>query len=307
MLSLLCVLMVQCADTGELATRVETLEFHVGRLQAITVPADLQEEKTARLARLRKSLAAGAEESAPVPLPRAHAHNDYRHERPLLDALRHGFCSVEADVFLVDDKLLVGHGRAELRPERTLEALYLEPLKERVRANGGRVYPGGPEFTLLIDVKSEAKATYRVLSRVLAGYAEMLTRGRDGQVTQGAVTAIVSGNRAKSLIEADSPRYAAIDGRLADLASTKPAALVPLISDNWNNHFRWRGHGPMPEAERRKLGAITAQAHQAGRRVRFWATPEAASVWAELHAAGVDLINTDDLPGLREFLLEKLP
>jgi hypothetical protein len=45
--------------------------------------------------------------AAPVPLTRAHAHNDYLHARPLFDALDHGFCSVEADVWLVDGKLLV--------------------------------------------------------------------------------------------------------------------------------------------------------------------------------------------------------
>ena len=38
--------------------------------------------------------AAPAQENAPpIPLPRAHAHNDYRHTRPLLDALAH-CCSV---------------------------------------------------------------------------------------------------------------------------------------------------------------------------------------------------------------------
>ena len=35
------------------------------------------------------------------------------------DALDHGFCSVEADVFLVKDQLLVGHSSIDLRPERT--------------------------------------------------------------------------------------------------------------------------------------------------------------------------------------------
>src|SRR5262245_8158427 len=77
-----------------------------------------------------------------IPLPRAHAHNYYRHSRPLLDALDHGFCSVEADVWLVDGKLLVGHDRRDLKPERTLQALYLDPLQERVRKNKGPVYPG---------------------------------------------------------------------------------------------------------------------------------------------------------------------
>ena len=58
-----------------------------------------------------------------VPLSAAHAHNDYRHERPLLDALEHGFCSVEADVFLVDDKLCVAHDAPEITPQRTLRSL----------------------------------------------------------------------------------------------------------------------------------------------------------------------------------------
>ena len=72
-----------------------------------------------------------AEKQQPVtlnPLVRAHAHNDYYHKRPLLDALASGFCSVEADVFLKDDTLLVGHFRFELRKVRSLEALYLKPL-----------------------------------------------------------------------------------------------------------------------------------------------------------------------------------
>ena len=33
-----------------------------------------------------------------APLTQAHAHNDYEHDRLLLDALEHGFTSVEADV-----------------------------------------------------------------------------------------------------------------------------------------------------------------------------------------------------------------
>src|SRR6516165_8545996 len=76
-----------------------------------------------------------AEEKPPVarvtPVRQAHAHNDYEHKRPLLDALENGFCSVEADVFLVEGELLVGHTRGSLRAERTLEKLYLAPLRQR--------------------------------------------------------------------------------------------------------------------------------------------------------------------------------
>ena len=238
----------------------------------------------------------------PVPLAHAHAHNDYHHGRPLLDALEHGFCSVEADVFLVAGKLLVGHDRGELKPERTLQALYLDPLRERSRANNGRVYRGGPVFTLLIDIKSGGEATYRALAAVLAEYPGLLSGTRAGKFTGRAVAVIISGNRARDIIAADNPRFAGIDGRLSDLKSTAPPHLLPLISDRWSSHFKWRGEGDFPEAERIKLHGIVKRAHAKGRRVRFWATPDRVALWRELREAGVDLINTDDLPGLRAFL-----
>ncbi|MEW4526550.1 phosphatidylinositol-specific phospholipase C/glycerophosphodiester phosphodiesterase family protein [Maioricimonas sp. JC845] len=251
-------------------------------------------------------LAASAprQEATPKPLPAAHAHNDYRHPRPLLDALDHGFCSVEADIFLVDGQLLVGHDREELRPERTLQRLYLDPLRHRVQANGGRVYENGPTVTLLIDIKEDGEATWAVLNRVLASYRSMLARVENGEYHPGAVQVVISGDRPKEAIAAESIRYAGIDGRLSDLDSTLPAHLLPLISDRWTSHFRWSGEGEFPAEERGKLQSIVEQAHAAGRRVRFWATPEKPAVWRELSAAGVDHINTDRLAELEAFLRE---
>src|SRR5438105_5170374 len=103
----------------------------------------------------------------PKPLTRVHAHNDYEHKHPLWDALDHGFCSVEADIYLVNGKLLVAHMRSQVKPERTLEKLYLDPLRQRVKENGGRVYAAGPEVVLLIDIKTDWKTTYPLLREVL--------------------------------------------------------------------------------------------------------------------------------------------
>jgi hypothetical protein len=242
---------------------------------------------------------------APVPLRQAHAHNDYEHRRPLLDALDNGFCSVEADVFLVGKELRVGHARKDLRPGRTLEKLYLDPLRARARANGGRVYPGGPTVFLLVDVKGEARATYAALDRVLARYADVLSVTRDGKFEPGAVTVVVSGNCDRKGITAQKVRYAAIDGRPPDLDSDSPAHLVPWVSARWGSLFRWAGKGPMPDAEKARLRAFVRKAHRRGRLVRFWATPEDPVVWEELLSAGVDLINTDRLAGLRKFLLDR--
>ncbi len=243
-----------------------------------------------------------APDAAPRPLRRAHAHNDYEHAHPLVDALAHGFCSVEADVFLVDGRLLVGHTRSALRKDRTLESLYLGPLRARVRAHHGRIYPGGPTVYLLIDVKTAAQPTYTVLARVLARYADILSRTQEGRFTPGAVTVVISGNRDKAALASQAIRFAGYDGRRTDLDSTVPAELMPWLSDRWGLLFHWNGTGPMPAAERNKLREFVRKAHDHGRLVRFWGTPERADVWRELVQAGVDLINTDQLAELQQFL-----
>lgn len=241
-------------------------------------------------------------DSPPDPRRRAHAHNDYEHERPLQDALEQGFGSVEADIFLVRGQLLVAHTSFQLSPEKTLEGLYLQPLRSRIEQQGGSVHGDGEPFTLLIDIKSEGESTYRALHALLSQYQDIFSAVSDGQVQSGPVTAIVSGNRPVEAIAGTSPRYVGIDGRLSDLPSDQPAHLMPLISDHWGRHFRWRGQGPMPTEDRKKLMGVLETAHAAGRRVRFWAIPDRLPVWTALHEAGVDLINTDDLAGLASYL-----
>lgn len=245
----------------------------------------------------------------PRPLIRAHAHNDYLHPRPLHDALAQGFTSVEADIFLVDGELLVAHEATGLDPARTLSALYLDPLLARVRANHGTVFRGDrAPVQLLIDIKTDGAAAYAELDRQLRRHRQMLTSFQHGRVRPGPVTAVISGDRAaRAPMEAQRTRYAFYDGRLDDLGTAATASFIPLVSSSWTGTFGWLGAGPVPPAERDALRAITAAAHGAGQRVRFWATPdvpgpERDAVWAELLAAGVDHLNTDDLAGLARFL-----
>ena len=76
-----------------------------------------------------------------------------------------------------------------------------------------------------------------------------------------------------------------------------------IRDSRWGRHFKWRGEGEFSKEERSKLQAIVKKVHHRGRLIRFWATPDKVPVWRELNEAGVDLINADDLTGLRQFLL----
>ncbi len=236
------------------------------------------------------------------PLPEAHAHNDYLHARPLLDAVDHGFCSIEADIYLINGALLVAHDHKDVSPGRTLEALYLVPLRARIRENGGRVYRNGPSVTLLVDVKSEALPTYVALETVLAKYADILTVFEAGREQKGAVTVIVSGNRAPAEVESRARRYSALDGRATELDSSAPPTLYPWISENWSKLSAWRGEGRMPAADLDSLRSWVERAHARGRKLRFWNTPETAAAWSLLRTAGVDVIGTDNLPRLSDYL-----
>jgi hypothetical protein len=244
---------------------------------------------------------------APAGAPRAHAHNDYVHARPLLDALERGAGSVEADVHLVGGALLVAHHRDSVEAGRTLERLYLDPLRARL-ARPGAPTPADP-LVLLIDVKSAAGPTYAAVERALGRYPDVVTRFEGGAVVARPVLAVLSGERAVGAVRAAPVRHVALDGRLADLYAPGPGpspGLVPLVSEAWERVTPWRGDRPPPPGLADSLRRVVARAHAAGRRVRFWGTPARAParerVWRLLRDAGVDYLGADDLDAVRAFL-----
>lgn len=247
--------------------------------------------------------------AAPVALASpAHSHNDYRQIHPLDTALEMGFSSIEADIWLQPDgALLVGHTAQDVVPGRSLQSLYLDPLRARIAANGGRVYAGDDRpVILLIDLKSEGAATYAALSAVLATYQDVMTWWEGEVVHPGAVLPVITGNMDRVMIAREDPRRAAIDANLKDSKTISPQ-LTPMASEKWGSMFHWTGEGEMPEAELSRLREAVRMAHDADRVLRFYATPDGRGaardrLWTRLLDEGVDLINTDDPRGLRAFL-----
>ncbi|RYD34614.1 MAG: hypothetical protein EOP86_10565 [Verrucomicrobiaceae bacterium] len=264
-------------------------------LTSSTVPAD---EKTG-------NVPAPAVAGVVRALSGAHSHNDYERDRPLREALDCGFMNVEADIYLVDGKLLVAHERKDVKPERTLRSLYLKPLAERAAQGGGSIYPGEGSVTLLIDIKGDASETWAVLRPELEEFHEILTECSDDRVQERAVTVVLSGSRPVEELSAATRRLAFLDGRPEDLEKNPPAALVPWISASWLSLFAWRGDGQFPEDQKNKLQAFTAKAHAQGRRVRFWGVYDEPSAWDILRSGGVDILGTDSPAKLREYLLKK--
>src|SRR5260221_9734513 len=87
----------------------------------------------------------------------AHSHNDYENALPFQMAYDEQFGSIEADIFLQNNELIVAHDTHEVLLNRTLDKLYLQPLAAAILKNKGFVYPGNNrQLQMLIDIKTDS-------------------------------------------------------------------------------------------------------------------------------------------------------
>lgn len=236
-----------------------------------------------------------------------HSHNDYYRDKPLEDALDAGMLSIEADVILRDDELFIAHDPHEIRADRTLRSLYLEPLKRAFIKQGardkdhpfnGKVRADGVPVILMIDFKSDGEKSWRLLEKQLAAYAPMLRRVRvsrngEASVNEGPVIVVISGNRPIELMAEATSRFCSVDGRYPqDAGSTAPAHLMPMISNSWSTLKRHAG-GDDPAAVDGVLRAMRDDAAKHGRVARVWATPDNQAMWSRLAGLNMQLVNTD--------------
>src|SRR6478609_464886 len=82
-----------------------------------------------------------------------HSHNDYASKVPFYDAYSNEAGAIEADVFLVNNELLVAHYSKEISQDNTLKDMYLNPLSNKIKKLEGKAYPDNKPLILMIDIK----------------------------------------------------------------------------------------------------------------------------------------------------------
>ncbi|KAK9854522.1 hypothetical protein MYU51_003583 [Penicillium brevicompactum] len=150
-----------------------------------------------------------------------HSHNDYWRRVPLYSALQAGCVGVEADVWLFDDELYVGHTTSSLTARRTLRSMYVDPIVAILERQNPitEFHPGqgspahgvfdtDPDQSLLflIDFKTAGPATWHAVSKHLAPLRDRgyLTYFNGEELIQGPVTVIGTGNTPFNLVAANS-------------------------------------------------------------------------------------------------------
>lgn len=255
-----------------------------------------------------------------------HSHNDYWRPVPFYSALSVGAISVEADVWLYNGTLHVGHEESALTNERTFDSLYIQPILSVLTAQNpnstfltaGTTYNGvydtdsGQTLYLFVDVKTDGATTFPFVVEALqplrdAGY---LTTVNGTTVTAGPVTVVGTGNTPLDQVQGVSPRdyfwdapiptlnttYANITSDVSPIASTDFAVQFPDVVSNEG----------LNETQLALLQSQVAVAHAKGIKLRYWDLPgwpigTRNGVWRCLWDNGVDILNVDDLEGVANF------
>jgi hypothetical protein len=212
-----------------------------------------------------------------TPVP-CHSHNDYWRQVPLYDALRWGCAGVEADVWLFDDDLFVGHSTYALTQDKTLRTMYVDPLVAMLdsknapsaissasstspRLNG--VFDASPNqtLTLLVDFKNDGAAIFPYVSAQLAALRDRgyLTHYNGTATVPGPITVVATGNAPFDLIQANTTyRDIFFDAPLATMwqdPSTLPPSNPTEVSSPADDDANANSNDtPMPSAGQGTVG-----------------------------------------------------
>ena len=219
-----------------------------------------------------------------------HSHNDYARRVPFYQAYAQQVASIEADVFLHDGALLVGHDVGDLSPDMTFEALYVEPLVTLFKRNGGRAWKDSDQhLQLMVELKSATDPTLRAVAELLGRWPEVFDPG----VNPEAVRVTVTGRVPAPADFGNYPAYIRFDGAWDTEYTPEQLERIALISADFKQFSQWNGKGSIIPAEREKLERIIDKAHAWDKPVRFWGAPEGVTVYYTFYDMGIDYINTD--------------
>jgi alkaline phosphatase len=229
----------------------------------------------------------------------AHSHNDYEQKTPFLLAYNANFGSIEADIWAVNGELFVAHDSLGITRERTLDALYLQPIVKLFRKNGGKAWGDhSSTFQLMIDLKTKVDPTLPLLVELLKKYPDVFNS--DGN--KNAISIVITGNRPVPSDFNKFPTWILFDGNVTLKYDVRQLKRVALYSENLENFSKWKGKMVMDLEEEKKLVQIIDSVHGLNKKIRFWNAPDTAFAWRTLMRLKVDYINTDHIQDLATYL-----
>ncbi len=218
-----------------------------------------------------------------------HSHNDYSRTVPFYEAYSQGLYSIEADVFLKDGKLLVGHDIEDLSDDLTLEELYIRPIVTLWHRNGGKPRRDGGGLQLMIELKSDTEPTLAAVTEALSAHPEVFDCTKNGN----AVRVVITGRIPSPGDFVKWPAFISFDGDLDEEYTADQLVRVALFSADFRRYCSWNGKGSLIDAEESAVYEAIDKAHSQDKPIRFWGAPEGVTPYYVFLNMGIDYINTD--------------
>lgn len=225
----------------------------------------------------------------------AHSHNDYKNNIPFYRAYEKGFGSIEADVYAVNGQLMVAHDKKEISAKRSLKILYIDPLIEKLNRDPER------HLRLLIEIKEDYKAVLPLVISELKPLEKYFAyNGHPGRLS-----IVMTGAVPPAAVMPNYPDWISFDVDHLDGFTTAQWKKIGLVSFPLSKYVHWNGKGVFNADEIKRIKGGIDSVHNAGKKVRFYETPDTKSSWLAMLRLGVDVIGTDDIEGLGNFLNRK--
>jgi alkaline phosphatase len=225
----------------------------------------------------------------------AHSHNDYKNNIPFYRAYEKGFGSIEADVYAVNGRLMVAHDKKEISAKRLLKILYIDPLIEKLNRDPQR------HLRLLIEIKEDYKAILPLVISELKPLEKYFAY--DGH--PGRLSIVMTGAVPPAAVMPNYPDWISFDVDHLDGFTAAQWKKIGLVSFPLSKYVHWNGKGVFNADEIKRIKGGIDSVHNAGKKVRFYETPDTKSSWLAMLRLGVDVIGTDDIEGLGNFLNRK--
>ena len=229
-----------------------------------------------------------------LPQPAVHSHNDYAQQEPFYGAFRAEAASIEADIFLVDGEVMLGH---DSPTKSSVREGYLDPIRKAFQENSGSVYPKGRGLQLLVDLKDGAPALVALQQLIEAEYKDCF----DVRHNPGAACLVITGNKIEPSDYHLYADFVYFDSQPGVELTDEQLERVAMVSDYFGRYSKWKGNGTMKEEERKTLEGIIADVHAKGKKIRFWAFPDNPNAWRTAAEMGIDYINTDHPADVAEY------
>ena len=228
----------------------------------------------------------------------AHSHNDYEQAQPFYTAHANRFASMEIDVYLVGSELYVAHNRKDIDTNKTIEALYINPLLQQIKMNGGKPYKDGGKLQFMIDLKTAGVPALKVLEAKL----KPIRKYFDTKTNPDAVRIVLSGSVPPADQFKDFDELFYFDGRPGINYTPDQLERIAFFSTSFQQFSKWNGVGHIAEEEKARIVTFVDSIHALGKLVRFWGNPDTKTCWQAFIKMGVDYLNTDSPAEMAKFL-----